>query len=86
MNWDTYLSFLPDVPGVPGGRRFQQTRAITRLYCCDPLAFTIEVRVQAGEISETRLTSDSTAGALGLTSWLRTRELGETSVTFATAA
>ncbi|MCK4341300.1 MAG: type VI secretion system baseplate subunit TssG [Phycisphaerae bacterium] len=77
VDWDTYLSF------VPGGFRYMQTRALTKLYCCDPLAFTLEVTLRAGEVPETQLTSDSTAGALGMTSWARTEEMGETSVTFA---
>jgi type VI secretion system protein ImpH len=77
VDWQTYLSFLP------GGFRFQQTRALTRLYGCDPLAFTIQVTLRAGEVPETQLISADQAGALGLTSWVRTAEMGETSVTFA---
>lgn len=76
VDWETYVSFLP------GGFRFRQTRALTRLYCCDPLAFSMEITLRAGEVPETRLTSDAGAGALGMTSWVRTAELGETSVTF----
>jgi type VI secretion system protein ImpH len=76
VDWETYLSL------VPGGFRFRQTRALTKLYCCDPLAFSIEVTLRAGEVPETRLTSDDGAGALGMTSWIRTADLGETSVTF----
>ncbi len=77
VDWPTYLSF------VPGGFRYKQTRALTRLYCCDPLAFTLEVALRAKEVPETRLASDDQAGCLGLTSWVRTEEMGETSVTFA---
>lgn len=76
VDWTTYMTF------VPGGARFRQTRALTRLYCCDPLGFTIEVTLRPGEVPETRLTCDDTAGALGLTTWVRTRAMGETTVTF----
>jgi type VI secretion system protein ImpH len=77
VDWETYLSL------VPGGFRFRQTRALAKLYCCDPLAFTLTVTLRAGEVPETRLASDGQAGALGLTSWVRADQLGETSVTFA---
>lgn len=76
VDWETYLSF------VPGGFRFNQTRALVKLYCCDPLAFTFELKLRPGEVPELRLSSDAGAGALGLTSWVRTGDLGETSVTF----
>jgi type VI secretion system protein ImpH len=77
VDWGTYLSL------VPGGFRFRQTRGLAKLYCCDPLAFTLTVTLRAGEVLETRLTSDGQAGALGLTSWVRSEPLGQTSVTFA---
>lgn len=77
VDWATYMTFLP------GGSRYKQTRALTKLYCGDPLAFTIGVTLQAGEIPELRLTSDDHAGALGLTSWVRTADMGQTTVTFA---
>lgn len=76
VDWATYLAF------VPGGPRFAQTRALVRLYCTDPLSFTLEVRIKPRAVPEMRLTSDSAAGALGLTSWVRTDEMGETSVVF----
>lgn len=76
VDWETYLTF------VPGGVRFRQTRALTRLYCCDPLAFTFQVTLRPGAVPETQLTLDDRAGCLGLTSWVRTADLGETSVTF----
>ena len=76
VDWPTYVSFLPD------GERFLQTRSLTRLYSLDPLAFSIEVRLRAGEVPETRLSSTGEAGRLGYTSWVRTQEVGETSVIF----
>jgi type VI secretion system protein ImpH len=76
MSWNEYISFLPD------GTRFHQTRSLVRYYCVDPLAFTFELRIRANEIPETQLTSDGQAGRLGYTSWIRTGEKGETSVTF----
>lgn len=76
VDWDTYLSFLPD------GCAFAETRSLVQLYCSDPLAFTIEVRLHANEIPEMRLSSEADAGRLGYTSWVRTDEIPETSVTF----
>ena len=76
MDWTTYLSFLPDK------NRFSETRALVNHYCADPLAFTFEFRLHAGEIPEMRLSSDGDAGRLGFSSWVRTEEMPETSVTF----
>ncbi len=76
LDWKTYLAF------VPGGPRFRQTRDLTRLYICDPLAFNIEVTLRPGEVPEMQLTSDEGAGCLGLTTWVRTADLGQTTVTF----
>ncbi len=76
VNWQTYVGF------VPGGRLFSQIRALTKLYCCDPLTFNIEVRLLPNEVPETQLTSDATSGRLGLTSWVRTGPMGETAETF----
>jgi type VI secretion system protein ImpH len=76
VDWTMYLTF------VPGGSRFKQTQALTRLYCCDPLAFSFTVTLCAAAVPETRLTLDDQAGRLGLTTWVRTADLGETSVTF----
>jgi predicted component of type VI protein secretion system len=53
-----------------------------RLYCQDPLWFTVELRIKPREIPELRLTSDEDAGMLGMTSWVRTAEIMETSVAF----
>lgn len=80
VDWETYLTFLPD------GSRFAQTRALIQRYLVDPLAFAIEVKLHAGEVPELRLTSDERAGRLGYTSWLRTDEVGATEVSFAAAA
>jgi type VI secretion system protein ImpH len=77
VDWETYLTF------VPGGTRFRQTRAIALLYRCDPLAFSFEVTLRAGEVPELCLSSTGAVGALGLTSWVRTADLGETTVVFA---
>ncbi|MEW6199309.1 MAG: type VI secretion system baseplate subunit TssG [Planctomycetota bacterium] len=76
VDWATYLTF------VPGGPRFRQTRALTRLYGTDPLGFQMEVTLRPGEVPALCLTSDDAAGALGMTTWVRTRDMGETTVTF----
>ena len=76
VSWDGYRAL------APGGALFSQIRAITKLYCRDPLAFNIEVRLEAGAVPETQLTSDDRSGRLGLTSWVRTWDLGETAETF----
>ncbi len=70
------MSFLPDGP------RFAETRSVTALFCADPLSFSVEMKLHAGEIPEMRLTSDEQAGRLGYTSWARTAEIPETSVLF----
>ncbi|MGB2985253.1 MAG: type VI secretion system baseplate subunit TssG [Phycisphaerae bacterium] len=75
-DWATYLSFLPGEPC------HAQTRALVALYCADPLSVTIELRLQAEEVPQLRLSSDDGAGRLGFTSWARTEEIPETSVTF----
>lgn len=80
VDWETYLTFLPD------GSRFAQTRALIQRYLVDPLAFAIAAKLRAGEVPEMRLTSDDAAGRLGYTSWLRTDEVGATEVSFAAAA
>lgn len=79
VDWYTYLTFLPD------GERYGQTCALARLYCNDPLAFSLRVDLLPDQVPPTQLTSDDTAGRLGLTSWVRTGPLGATSVTFDTA-
>ncbi|HEY3245614.1 MAG TPA: type VI secretion system baseplate subunit TssG [Phycisphaerae bacterium] len=76
VDWHTYLSFLPD------GEGYAQTKALIELYCTDPLAFTIEMKINAQQVPITRLTCDEQAGRLGFTSWIRTDEMGETSVNF----
>ncbi|MBN2563419.1 MAG: type VI secretion system baseplate subunit TssG [Phycisphaerae bacterium] len=76
VDWETYMSFLPD------GVSHHRMRSLTKLYCHDPLAFTIEVRIRAGEVPETRLSSTEETGRLGFTSWVRTEDVGETSVVF----
>ncbi len=76
VDWQTYLTFLPD------GQRYAETRSLVHLYGTDPLSFSIEVRLQAGEAPELKLSSDDQASRLGYTSWARTDDLPETSVTF----
>ena len=79
VDWETYVSFLPD------GERFGETVSLVRFYCADPSAFDVMIRVRPGEIPETRLGSDDTAGRLGYSSWVRTDDMPETSVTFDTS-
>ncbi len=76
VDWETYLSF------VPGGPRFNATRALTRLYASDPLAFSLEVLIAAREIPPLVLRSDGQAGSLGLTTWVRSYDIGPTAVVF----
>jgi type VI secretion system protein ImpH len=76
VDWETYLDFLPD------GERFAQTRSLVRLAYSDPLAFTLRIRLKAGVVPEVQLYSDHRAARLGYTSWVRTDQLPETSVTF----
>ena len=76
VDWETYQRFLPD------GECFVQTRSLVLISCSDPLAFTLEVKLQAGEVPEMQLWSDDRAARLGYTSWVRTDELSETSVVF----
>jgi type VI secretion system protein ImpH len=77
LDWTTYLTF------VPGGFRYSETRALVKLYCCDPLAFTMQVTLSPGQVPPMHLTTDERAGALGLTTWVRSQEMGATTVTFA---
>ncbi len=76
MDWPTYLRFLPD------GRQFAETVSLIKLYSADPLAFTIEAELLDEQAPEARLSSESDAGRLGYTTWLRTDEVPATSVTF----
>ena len=62
VDWATYQSF------VPGGFRYRQNRALTRLYCCDPLGFTLQVTLRPGEVPPMHLTSEEGGSALGMTS------------------
>lgn len=76
MDWETYLSFLP------GTACYSQTRSLAAFYCTDPLSFSVELHLQAGEIPEMKLTSGTDGSRLGLTSWVRTDEMPETRVLF----
>ncbi len=80
VNWETYLQLLPD------GEAHYQMRSLVKFYCGDPLQFTIEVKLEAGAVPEMRLGSGDSAGRLGLTSWVRTRDVPETSVVFSEAS
>jgi len=80
MDWSTYLLFLP------GEACHDETCSFVRLYCADPLAFTLELSLKENEAPPTRLSSEAAAGRLGYTTWLRTSELPATSVTFGTSA
>jgi len=79
VDWRTYVAYLPEEP------RFQQTCALTRLYCVDPLSFDVQLVIEAHEIPEMVLSSGDDAGRLGRTAWTRTDRKARTSVTFATA-
>lgn len=76
MDWETYLKFLP------GTACYSQTRSLAAFYCTDPLAFSVELQLKAGEVPEMQLTSGTDGSRLGLTSWVRTDELAETRVLF----
>lgn len=76
VSWEAFQAFLPD------GLGFQETRSLIRLYCTDPLSFTIEVELLPGEVPEMRLGGDEGGGRLGYTSWIRTDEVPATSVFF----
>ena len=76
VDWRTYLTFLPD------GKRFGETQSLTRLYCRDPLRFSLEITIRAGEAPETQLTSDGDSGRLGFTTWVRTDDAPEVVVIF----
>ncbi|MEP0844449.1 MAG: type VI secretion system baseplate subunit TssG [Phycisphaerae bacterium] len=76
VDWEGFQLFLPDGPA------FARARSLARLFCTDPLAFSIEVRLRAGQVPEMQLTSDSRGARLGYTSWVRTDDLPETSVVF----
>ena len=76
MNWETFESFLPGEPC------FAETRSLTRLFGVDPLSFTLELRLRAGEAPELELSSSNRAGRLGFTTWVRTFEMPQTSVSF----
>ena len=76
VDWATYLAFLPD------GAAHARTRSLVRLYAADPLSFSVEVRLHANQVPPARLASDEAAGRLGYTSWVRTEEVGATSVIF----
>lgn len=80
MDWSTYLTFLP------GEARHGQTCALVERVCADPLAFTIELKLEADQIPELQLTSLGEGSRLGLTSWVRTDEIAETSVTFSASS
>lgn len=78
MDWATFESFLPD------GGRFKEAKKLVRLYCSDPLSYSFELRLAEKQVPATLLTS-SGGSRLGYTSWVRTEEMGQTSVVFEAA-
>lgn len=76
VDWDTYMALLPD------GEAHAQTRSLARLFTADPLLFTVEIKLAPGVVPELRLGSGENAGRLGLTSWVRTKDVPATSVSF----
>lgn len=77
VDWTTYVTFVPDQP------RAMETRALVERFCCDPLLFTLEVTVRGSEIPELRLGGSGDAGRLGFTTWVRSQEMPDTAVRFA---
>lgn len=77
VDWATYESFVPDQP------RAMETRALAERFCCDPLLFTLEITVQGAEIPELRLGAGPDAGRLGFTTWVRSQDMKDTTVCFA---
>ena len=59
---------------------------VLKLYTADPLGFTIDMKLEAHEVPEMRLSSDDEAMRLGFTSWVRTGEMPPTSVKFASTS
>ncbi len=76
VDWKTYLTFLPD------GEAFTETRSLVQLYTIDPLAYTMEVTLLAGEAKPMMLGVDPDMGRLGYTSWICTESPGEATVGF----
>lgn len=77
VDWATYATFVPDQP------RAMETRALVERFCCDPLLFTLEVTVKGAEIPELRLGGGEDAGRLGFTTWVRSQDMKDTTVRFA---
>lgn len=78
MDWATYMMFLP------GEWCYEQTCSLVHYYCCDPLAFNLEVRLLPGEVRPMHLASDDEAGRLGMTSWIGEEPSKELSISFMT--
>jgi type VI secretion system protein ImpH len=76
LDWPTYESFVPDQP------RAKETRALAERFCCDPLLFTLEVLVRGSEVPDLRLGADATAGRLGYTTWVKSQEMADATVSF----
>lgn len=77
VDWATYETFVPDQP------RAMETRALVERFCCDPLLFTLEITVQGRDIPELRLGAGPEAGRLGFTTWVRSQDMRDTTVSFA---
>lgn len=80
VDWNTYLQLLPD------NDPHMETRALVRLYCSDPLQFTVEIKLEPESVPEMQLGSGAGGPRLGLTSWVRTRDVPATSVVFSEAS
>lgn len=76
LTWAEFLEFLPD------GDCYAQVCALTSLYCSDPLSFRVELRLKANEVPALQLGAGPAGARLGYTTWVRTKEVGETSVIF----
>ncbi|MFQ5462497.1 MAG: type VI secretion system baseplate subunit TssG [Phycisphaerae bacterium] len=80
VDWETFQAFLPD------GSAFAETRAAVQLYCTDPLAFSLEIKLEPNTVPAFQLGVDPAIGRLGYTSWATTRPLGATSVVLESTA
>lgn len=74
VSWTVYEAFLPDGPA------FSETTSIIRMFCTDPLSFTLEIKLEPDAVPDLKLGTGSAAGRLGYTSWALTDDIGETSI------
>ena len=76
VSWAEFLEFLPD------STRFAQTQAWIKLFLVDPMAVRLNIRIRAGEVPQTRLSSGEGGARLGFTTWAACGAMPETTVTF----